>query len=182
MSVPITEVACSTPRGVTDFGGSATDGVLRLGLVARPDDEAVVATTDVGPLGDDVERGAVAVGREEADRVALGLAVVADLLGQADRGQRAADTEALVVGDGRPLDRVAEASGLFEGVAQVLPGGVVEGDADGDVGGVVADAALGDGLAEGFFEQDGVGDDLEAVGGPGGGRAARRLGWPRLCS
>jgi hypothetical protein len=32
---------------------------------------------------------------------------------------------------------------------------------------VVADAALGNGLAEGFLEEDGIGDELEAVGRPG---------------
>jgi hypothetical protein len=39
------------------------------------------------PLRADVQGGAAAVGREEADRIALGLAVVADLLGQAGGGQ-----------------------------------------------------------------------------------------------
>src|SRR5262249_14190808 len=126
----------------------AAHGVLALGLVARADDEGVAADADLGALGDDVQGGAVAVGREEALDLAFGLAVVADLLGEADRRQRAAGAEALVVGHRRALEGAAQAAGLGDGGAQVGAGLVVAGDADGDVGGVVADAALGDALAE----------------------------------
>ncbi len=56
-------------------------------------------------MGHDVEAGAVAVGREEPQRLALGLLGLPDLLGQADRGERAADAEPFVLGDGRPFGR-----------------------------------------------------------------------------
>src|SRR5207245_4375973 len=58
-------------------------------------------------------------------------------------------------------------------------GGVVDWDANGDVGGVVADAAFRDGLVVGFLDEEGVGDELEAVGRPGEGGVvgeAARLG------
>ena len=51
-------------------------------------------------------------------------------------------------------------------------------DTDRDVGCVVAKAPLGDRLAEGIFQHDGVGGDLEAVGRPslrGAIDAPRRL-------
>ncbi len=148
----------------------AADGVLALRLVARPHHQGVAADADLGGVGHDVQRRAVAVRREEADRVAFGLAVLAHLLRQADGGQRAAGAEAFVVGDRRPVGRFAQAAGLGDGAAQVVAGGVIDRDADGDVGGVVADAALADRLGEGLLQQDGVGDDLEAVRGPGFGR------------
>ena len=165
-------------------GIDAADGVLGFGLVARTHDEAVAAATDLGALGDDVKGGAVAVGREETDGIAFGFALLANLLGQTDGGERASGAEAFVVGDGRPFDGLAEAAGLGDGGEQIGAGGVVDGDADGDVGGVIADAAFGDGLSEGVFEEEGVGDDLEAVGGPGVGRPlpSGRRGCPRLCS
>jgi hypothetical protein len=47
----------------------------------------------------------------------------------------------------------------------------LEGDADRNVVGVVADAAFVDGLAGCRLDQGGVGDDLEPVGGPGLGLA-----------
>ena len=37
---------------------------------------------------------------------------------------------------------------------------------------MIADAAFGDGLSEGFFEEEGIGDDLQAIGGPGVGLLA----------
>jgi hypothetical protein len=40
---------------------------------------------------------------------------------------------------------LAQATGFEDGGAEVVAGGLVERDAAGDVGGVVADAALGDG-------------------------------------
>ena len=85
------------------------DGVLggRLAVGGR-DDERLAGAADAGAGGDDVEAGAVAVGREEADRLAAGLLGLADLLGQADRGERAADAEPLVLGDRGPLGRLAE--------------------------------------------------------------------------
>ncbi len=173
----------SLREAVEQNGIDAADRVLGFGLVARPDHEAVAAATDLGALGDDVQGGAVAVGREEPDRIALGFALLADLLRQADRGERAAGAEPFVVGDGRPFDGLAEAARLGDGGVEIGAGRVVDGDADGDVGGVIADAAFGDGLAEGFFEQDGIGDDLQAIGGPGFGLLAiGRRGWPRLCS
>jgi hypothetical protein len=154
---------------VEQDGIDAAHGVFRFGLVAGADDEAVATATDAGALGDDVQGGAVAVGREEADGVAFGLAVVADLFGQADGGERTAGAEAFVIGDRRAFQGVAESSGGTEGVAQLGAGGVVDGNADSEVGSMVADATLGDGLAERVFEEDRVGDNLEAVGGPGGG-------------
>ena len=63
---------------------------------------------------------------------------------------------------------------------EIGAGRVVDGDADGDVGGVIADAAFGNGLSEGFFEEDGVGDELQAIGGPGVGRLA--VGAARLAA
>jgi hypothetical protein len=136
------------------------DGVFGLRPFARLDDQGIVTATDVRPLRDDVQRGAVAVGRKEADGIALGLALVANFLGQTDGGQRAAGAEAFVVGDGRAFDGLAEPAGQGDGLAQLVAGGVVDGNADGDVGGVVANAALGDGLTEGFFEEDSIGDEL----------------------
>ena len=129
-------------------------GCLVSGCVARADDEALAAAADLGALGDDVEGGAVAVGREEADGLALGFALLADLLGQADRGERAADAEPFVLGDRRPFDGLRGAGGPRRWPRAVGAGRVVDGHADGDVGGVIADAAFGDGLAEGLFEQE----------------------------
>src|SRR5262249_28391721 len=48
-------------EAVQQDGLDAADGVLRLGLLAWPDDEAVVAAADVRPLRDDVQGGTVAV-------------------------------------------------------------------------------------------------------------------------
>ena len=162
----------------------AADRVLGLGLVARPDDEGVAAAADVRPLGDDVQGGAVAVGREEADRLALRARGPGGPPRAGRPGPASTRAEPFVVGDRRPFDRLAEPAGLGDGLAAGRRGPVVDRDADGDVGGVVADAALGDGLAEGLFEQDGVGDDLEPVGRPGVGRrcpsSRRRAG--RACA
>jgi hypothetical protein len=59
-----------------------------------------------------MQGGAVAVGREQVNRVALGLTFVADFLGQAYRGQRAAGTEPFVIGDGGPFDGGPETARL----------------------------------------------------------------------
>ena len=115
-------------------------------IVGRADDELGLAAADRGAVGHDVEAGAVAVGREEPQRLMVGLLGLADLLGQADRGQRAADAEPLVLGDRRPLGRSARSRrAVAMAVGQICPRLVVDRHADGDVVGVVADAALGDG-------------------------------------
>jgi hypothetical protein len=147
----------------------AADGVFGFGLVARPNDDAVAAAPDVRPLGNDVKGGAVAVGREEADGVAFRLTLLTNLFGQTNGGEGTAGAEAVVFGDGRPFDRFTEPAGVGESLQEVGAGGVVDGDADGDIGGMVADTAFGNGLTKGFFEENGIGDDLEPIGGPGGG-------------
>ena len=168
---------------VEQNGIDAAHGVFGFGLVARTDHEAVAAATDLGALGDDVQGRAVAVGRKETHGIAFGFALLADLFGQADGGEGTAGAEPFVVGDGRPFDGLAEAASLGDGGVEIGAGRVVDGDADGDVGGVIADAAFGNGLSEGFFEEEGVGDDLQAIGGPGVGLlAVGRRGCPRLCS
>ena len=164
-------------------GFDAADRVLGFRLVARPDHEAVAATADLGAGRDNVEGGAVAVGREEADRIVFGLAFLANFFGQADGSEGAVGAEPFVVGDGRPVHRIAKPAGEGDGVAKIGAGLLVDGDANRDVGGVVADASFGDWLSKRFFEQDGIGNELEAIGGPGsGGPLSGRRGCPRLCS
>ena len=102
-------------EAVQQNGIDAANGVFGFGLIAWPDDEAVAAAADLGALGDDVEGRAVAVGRKETDRIALGFALLANLLGQADGGEGAAGAEAFVVGDGRPFDGLPEAARLGDG-------------------------------------------------------------------
>jgi hypothetical protein len=109
----------------------------------------------------------VAVGWEEANDIAFGLTVVAYLFGKADGSQRTAGTKPFVVGDRRAFDGVAELAGQRDGPMQFRAGGVVDGNANRDVGGVIVNPAFGDGLSEGFFEKHGVGDELHAIGGPG---------------
>ena len=95
---------------VQDEGVEFADGVLAgRGAVGRRNDEGVAGAADAGAGGDDVEAGAVSVGREEADGVAVGVPGLAGLLGQADRGERAAGAEPLVLRDRGPLGRLAHA-------------------------------------------------------------------------
>ena len=163
---------------VEQNGIDAAHGVFGFGLVARTDHEAVAAATDLGALGDDVQGRAVAVGRKETHGIAFGFALLANLFRQADGGEGAAGAEPFVFGDGRPFDGLAEAARLGDGGVEIGAGRVVDGYADGYVGGVIADAAFGNGLSEGFFEEEGVGDDLQAIGGPGVGLLA--IGASRL--
>ena len=161
-------------EAVEQHGIDAADGVFGFGLVARTHHEAVAAATDLGALGDDVKGRAVAVGRKETHGIAFGFTLLANFFRQADGGEGASGAEAFVVGDGRPFDGLPEATCLGDSGVEIGAGRVVDGDADGDVGDVIADAAFGNGLTEGFFEEEGVGDDLEAVGGPGVGLPAIR--------
>src|ERR1019366_9484958 len=103
------------------------------GLVARPDDDAVAAATDMRSLGNDVEGGAVAVGREEADGVAFRLTFLTNLFGQANGGEGTAGAEGVVVADGPPVDRFTEPAGVGESLNEVGAGRVVDGDANGDI-------------------------------------------------
>jgi hypothetical protein len=143
------------------------DGVFCLGLVARLDHEAVIAASDMCSVGDHMEGGAIAVRWEEANGVALWLALLPDLLGQTDWSEGAAGTKPLIVSDGRPFERHTDLSGLVEGGLQVGPSGNVDGDADSNVGSMIADTAFGDRLSERLLKENGVGDDLEPVGWPG---------------
>jgi hypothetical protein len=95
------------------------DGVLGFGAIARADDQGGAATTDVRPLRDDVQCGAVAIGRKQAHGVAFLLAFLAHFLGQADWGQRATLAKAFVVGDGRALDRLPQPPGGHDGIAKI---------------------------------------------------------------
>jgi hypothetical protein len=147
----------------------AANGMFGFGLIARPHHETVAAAPDLGALGDDVEGRAVAVGRKETNGIVFGFPILANLFRQTDGGEGAAGAEPFVVGDGRPFGGLAEAAGLGDGGLKIGAGRIVDGDADGDVGGVITDTAFGNGLCEGFFEENGVGDDLEAIGGPGVG-------------
>ena len=123
---------------------------------------------------DDVEAGAVAVRREQAQRLALGMLGLADLLGQADRRQRAMDAEPLVLGHRWPLGRFAEPPGRGDRVGQVLSGRIVERHPHGGIVGVIADSPLGHGLPGDRLDQGGIGDYLEPV------RRPRRRGFPLL--
>src|SRR6185437_7329356 len=58
---------------------------------------------------------------------------------------------------------------LGNGRLEIGAGRVINGNANGDIGGVITDAPFGNGLSEGFFEEQGVGDDLQAIRGPGVG-------------
>jgi hypothetical protein len=166
-------------EAVEQNGIDAANGMFGFGLIARTNHEAVAAAPDLGALGDDVKGRTVAVGRKEADGIAFGFAILTDLFGQTDGSEGTAGAKAFVIGDGRPFDGLAEASRLGDGGLEIGAGGGVDGDADGDVGGVIADTAFGNGLREGFFEENGVGDDLQPIGGPGlrraGGVSPRRI-------
>ncbi len=123
-------VICANPCSRTAL--HPTNRVLGFAAaVARTDDEPVAAAPDLGALGDDVEGGAVPVGREEPDGLALGFPVLADFFRQADGGERAAGAEAFVVGDGRPFDGSRSRRAVGDGGAAVGAGRVVDGDADG---------------------------------------------------
>jgi hypothetical protein len=159
-------------EAVEQDGIDAAQGMFGFGLVAGSDDEAVAAATDTGARGDDVEGRAVAIGGKETNGIAFGFALLTDLFRQTDGRQRATGAEAVVVGDGRPFDGLAEATRLVDGGVEFGAGGFVDGDANGDVGGVIPNAAFGDGLSEGIFEEEGVGNELQAIGGPGVGRLA----------
>ncbi len=100
----------------------------------------------------------------------LGVVGLPDLLGEADRGQRASIAEPLVLRDRRPFGRLAELLRGADCLDEVVSRLGVDRDAYGDVVGVVSNPPLGDGLPRGGFDQHGVGDDLQPVGGPGHGR------------
>src|SRR6185437_14613282 len=140
-------------KTVEQNGIDAANGVLGFRLVARADHETVAAATDLGALGNDVEGRAVAVGRKETDGVVLRFAFLANLFRQANGSERAAGAEAFVVGDGRPFDGLPEAACLGNGRLEIGAGRVVNGNANGDIGGVITDAPFGNGLSEGFFEE-----------------------------
>ena len=93
------------------------------------------------------------------------------LFRQADRRQRTSRAEVFVFGDGRPLDTAAEFARPLDRGLQVAAGRLVDFDEGGHAIGVVADAGLGDRLAEALFQEDGVGDGLDAIAGPGLGMA-----------
>jgi hypothetical protein len=58
----------------------------------------------------------------------------------------------LVIGKWRPFERPAQAMGLGDGADKLSPSLLVNGHADGHVGGVIPYPPFGDGLTEGFFE------------------------------
>jgi hypothetical protein len=154
---------------VEQNGIDAANGMFGFGLVTRADYQAVAPATDLGALRDDVESRAVAVGRKETDWIVLGFALLTDLFRQANGRERAAGAEVFVVGDGRSLDGLPKTACLGDGGVEIGSGHVVDENADCDVSGMIADAAFGDRLSKGFFEEQGVGDDLQAIGGPGVG-------------
>ena len=152
----------------------------RLAVGGR-DDEGLAGAADAGAGRDDVEAGPVAIGGEEAGRLALRIRGLTGLLGQADRGERASDAEPLVLGDRRAVrsdwrSRRAVATAL----SQVGAGLRVDRDADGDVVSVVADSALGNGPAGRRLDQGGIGDDLEPIRRPGHGVLALSTGLAAL--
>jgi hypothetical protein len=162
-------------EAVQQDGIDAANGVFGFGLLGggpRADNETIAAATDLGALGDDMESRSVPVGRKETDGIALGFALLADLFRQANGSEGTAGAEAFVVGNGRSFDGLPEVASLGDGGAEISAGRVVDGDAHCDVGGVIAKAAFGNGLSEGFFEEEGIGDDLQAIRGPGVGLPA----------
>jgi hypothetical protein len=95
------------------------------------------------------------------------------LFREADGGKGAAGALALVGGDGRPHGGLAKLACAQDELTDLGAEVGVEGDADGDVVGVVADAALRDGTPAILFEEEGVGGDLDGVRWPGLGLAGR---------
>ena len=145
------------------------DGELHHVALPRGDGELVARAPDALAVGHHVDHPPLVVDHRELDGLPGGVAGEAFLFGEADGGEGAADTEPLVGGDGRPLDRRAELAGPRHRRADVGAGGLVDGDAHGHPVLVVPDAGLLDGLAALLLQQHRVGCDLEAVAGPGGG-------------
>jgi hypothetical protein len=128
--------------------------------VGRFDDECFATPPDRRTRCDDVKAGAVAIGREEAERLAVGVLSLADLLGKADGSERTTDAELLILGDRGTFSRFSEPPRRGDGLGQIGAGLLVDLDAGGDVVGVIADPALRDRVARGGFDQNGVGDNL----------------------
>lgn len=64
----------------------------------------------------------------------------------------------------------AQFASSFDGLTHIGAKGVVEGHADGGVIGVITETTFGDDGVGCFFEEHGVGADLEAIRGPSSGR------------
>jgi len=81
------------------------------------------------------------------------LLLLTDLFRQADKSEREGGAKAVVVSNGAGVRRFGGAGEPRQ--RQRGAGGVIHGDAHRDIGGVVANAAFGDGLSEGFFKEQG---------------------------
>jgi hypothetical protein len=51
-------------------------------------------------------------------------------------------------------------------IAEVIFGLLIDGDSQGFVGGMITNSAFGNRLAERLLEKNGIGDDLDSIGGP----------------
>jgi hypothetical protein len=153
-----------------DDGGHFANGQagdLFLGVTLF-DDESVATLADARASGDDVEHLAIGDGGEEASRrFGAWLADEPLFFWQTDGSEGAAGTLAVVGGDGRSLGALSQYAGAEDELPYLRASLEVDGHADGDVVGVVADATLGDGTPAILFEQQAVGGDLGGVTGPG---------------
>ena len=130
----------------------AVEWVLGRRAISRANHKTVAAAANAGALRHDVQRGAVAVGGKQSRRLVVGIALLADFFGQADRGKRAFFAEAFIVGDWRPLYGSSQSLGRRNRFTKVRPRLVVDWHAHGHVVRMVTDAAFRNGLTERFFQ------------------------------
>jgi hypothetical protein len=145
----------------------SANGVFGLGTIAGFDDDGIATDSDGCSLADNVKRGSFAVLGKEPNGITFGFSLLSHFFGQANGCERTLFAESGVLGDGWTFDRLTQTAGVRDRCSQVGASCVIDWYSDRDVGRVVADASFRNGLAERVFQQDGVGNELKSIGGPG---------------